>query len=421
MPSVPVLPPLPGAPASGPALPPMPALPPPMGMPGVPSAAMPALAAPARALLSVQIDVRRPMSALRELIAAQLGAPPTTFKLQRTSFSAEVKLDARGAKTPKSVSQCGLRDGDRLFAVSGAPLRSDERRWVVWLHADEPAAAATVRTSAPTGAPITDSIVLRKLGDDLVVSKSATPLELREAIIARFGASCSAMAAALARCGGSPYALRLREKSLSALTKVYDDGFPLASKRNAGAVADGKEVVVQLLREGEGAEPAPFTSESVLLRLRGWLPAQCVLLPPFELALSAQTTVLDLRKRLAAAAGASRAKDVTFARPLPWQLREKHALPGLPWGCHGRFKDSVALGELHLENGTLLAFKDGCAAEDAALQAEAAAAAAAAAACCVRERARGSGGGAEVAFKIYTRAEQEERAEEEKKKDKRAP
>ena len=285
--------------------------------------------------------------------------PFSTFKLQRTSFSAEVKLDARGAKKPKSVRQCGLRDGDRLFAVRGAPLRSDECRWVVWLHADEPAPVATNRDSVDSARDSArdsgrdserDSIVLRKLGDDIVVSKSGTPLELREAIIASFGATCGAMAAALARCGGSPYALRLREKSLSALTKVYDDDFPLACKRNAGkAVADGKEVIVQLLRGGEGAAPLPFTSERVLLRLRGWLPAQRVLLPPFELALRAQSTVLDLKEHLAKAAGASRAKDVTVARPLPWQLREKHALPGLAWGCHGRFKDGVTLRELQLK------------------------------------------------------------------------
>ena len=79
MPSVPVLPSLLGAPASGPAammlampllqpmptlppmpaLPPMPELPPAMGMSGIPnapSAAMPALAAPARALRSVQVS-----------------------------------------------------------------------------------------------------------------------------------------------------------------------------------------------------------------------------------------------------------------------------------------------------------------------------------------------------------------------------
>jgi len=443
MPPLPPMPALPTMPAMM-DLPPMPVMLPAMGAPGgVPPAqsavgviTMPtldALPAVARPLSRVQIDVRRPMAELRESIARKLGLDGTSdFKLMRSSLGGEIKR----SKESKAVGECGLRDGDRLWVRHGTPMRASESRWVVWLHEEDALVAGDAREDCGKRDDEAAAVVGRgdvhlvKLGDNVIVSKSGDPRALRAAIVARFGESCLPMTAALAACGGSHFCLRLREKSLTALTKVYCDSKPLASKRNAGkSLVDGKEVVVQLTRDAAAAQP--FTEDSVLLRLQAWLPSARRLLPARELALPAATTVLELKTHLAAAlpiapplhTGSSSAAtppprpvDITFARPFPWQLRMKHALPGLAWGCHGRFKNASTLGKLNLENGTLLLFKDGSEAEDAGLVAEAVAAAAAEAAASAAGNSS-RGGGAEVAFKIFTRAEQEARQQKEKEKE----
>ena len=161
---------------------------------------------------------------------------------------------------------------------------------------------------------------------------------------------------------------------------VWPSNAPLSSMLEKGqSLSDGFPLFAQPLEE-----PETFTPNHLLLRVAQWHPAGGRLGPAEELALPRDTTLAQLKARLAA-----EPEHLRLAKPWLWMTRDPALIAGLAWKEPPE-DETVGGARWRLKDGDLLIFKDARVPEAAAPPA--------------REDPRGAGEapGAEVGFRIFS-------------------
>jgi len=148
-----------------------------------------------------------------------------------------------------------------------------------------------------------------------------------------------------------PLMMRIREKLLSRLTKLWVDGLPV--RQNAPGHKDFKEIALQQTLVEE-----KLTEDHVLLNIRQWHPNDKRLGTNEELAVLKTSSIGEL-KVLLSQLHAINAEDVRLVKPRPYLIKDTANIPGLDWFGQNVTDDTViGSSPWSVRHGDIVLFKD---------------------------------------------------------------
>mmetsp|Transcript_38165 Transcript_38165/g.65932 ORF Transcript_38165/g.65932 Transcript_38165/m.65932 type:complete len:423 (+) Transcript_38165:132-1400(+) len=292
----------------------------------------------------VQVDQRKPLGELKDLIAAQLEMAPSEFKLRRGAGGQEYKdLDM-------AVMLHGLEEGHTIHIKLGKPMEVGEWQFNCKF------------------CPELDGEVV-PLGP-FVLNEAMSIPDVKAALHAQFGESHGVP---------PPERMRLRTaQTTGVMTKVKlgavmtDDS--ILAEVFGTKIADGKMIAIQIT-----SGPEVFTSEHMLLRARHWSPVSKVLSEVEEVGVLRTGAIADLRAALLASVNdkklasplegaeeplsAAEPEDVYVVKPFAYLLKDLTNLPTLKWDPQPKGEAKLANWG-RLKDGDLIVYKDNREPED---------------------------------------------------------
>ena len=324
----------------------------------------------------VIIDARLPLASLKSAISSMLNVPQSEFVMRRTESSVMWK-DLAGV----SIEGVGLRHKSSIHVERGIQMKTTE----YGLHLYQWDRARRSLTSLQPCFIVDKTTTVKNMklniqqhllslpnfGDEVAKTKSDTMLRLRNCV-----------------------------EVSQRVGKAWCNHWTL-EESNSGTkhLKDGMEVAVEILNK-----PEELDETALLIEVQQWHPDLQTLGDSEEIVLSATTTVLELKEMLRRAlslqqVGDSEVVSISLGKPFAWQLKDPAAnLPHIKWDKHA--PGCELKEDLRLEHGSVLVYKDKSVNEIMPTDSAEGGAAGSAG-------RRGGGGGG---IKIYSFAEQLERA-----------
>eukprot|EP00455_Lapot_gusevi_P008301 TRINITY_DN13606_c0_g1_i2.p1 TRINITY_DN13606_c0_g1~~TRINITY_DN13606_c0_g1_i2.p1 ORF type:complete len:372 (-),score=184.15 TRINITY_DN13606_c0_g1_i2:67-1119(-) len=274
--------------------------------------------------LCVNIDMRRPLRELKQLIAEKIGLTLDEFKIRRALGDRELKdLDS-------ILSFYGIESGTSVYVELGRPLAKTEYIFRVLLEAFPASEAedAKVEDAEDLFIHIGDVVLdetwdLARVKTELATLEQAPPSDL----------------------------IRIRERLERRLTKVYLDTQTL--KQNALGLKDFKEIVLQRTKVAES-----ITADHLLLPVRQWFPVEYKLGPVEEMAFLKSTTIGELKATFASIYSIP-VEDVRVCKPFAYQLKDLDNMPKLDWfGVKTTDASTLGGAPWRTRSGDYILFKD---------------------------------------------------------------
>eukprot|EP01006_Ploeotia_vitrea_P034464 TRINITY_DN65758_c4_g1_i1.p2 TRINITY_DN65758_c4_g1~~TRINITY_DN65758_c4_g1_i1.p2 ORF type:complete len:441 (+),score=251.21 TRINITY_DN65758_c4_g1_i1:61-1323(+) len=265
--------------------------------------------------LSVKIDVRQPLSDLKDAIGQVIGVDVGKFRMRRARNDRELK------DLSKPLTFFGLTGDDPVYVEAGEPLPPHHFIFCVFVDRHSCTTTAADEQKQPNENNNSESNSnenderFEYLGDVVMCSKWDLK-QVKQRIHEQFGE----------RLGFDMALMRLRERLNNKLTRVWVDNKDLKANclRN---IKDYKPVVVQRTRE-----PETLTDHHAIMYVARYVPKTNSLSRTLEVALDKTSTFAELKQQMVDLFDDVDSVDnVMICKPPDWQIKDAHALAKLTW------------------------------------------------------------------------------------------